>query len=529
MKEKVWACMSGLIELVALKPRGSFSALPVEFTALAVKTTGLRPGRVIELAAVRFRSDGQVVAEFSSVINPGPGISPGWEWAHGVARGELDRAPAFGSMLGPVLDLCRGSVIVAHELPSVGEFLSAELARAGVRLPTLPGVSVKDSLKAAIRLPNYRLGTVAHALGVEGLVSQSALSSARVTARVVSLLIGVHGLAFVTPPRIPALPRYAAGGSPLVRAMIPASGGGWMAEAVERVPTDPALAGAVDQAYLDLLAAAVGDQHISSDETWSLAALAAEAGLSDEVVRSLHANFVSALRSVAESDGVVTDAEMRELSQVAKALQAEDVLVGLRPAKDGHEVVRVLVLGASAQADEMRARVLDGNMRLAKKLTASVTHLVHDATVPPDEPRLKRAIELGADVLDLETAAVALGLVEARKTPAPATAVLPPVVSQSGPRRTNVMPSQPHAMFPSHSGRQTPLRTQSTGVLVLGRLMMALGLLVMFIVVVAMFGGSPLGAGILGAAIGLAFLLCGWLVAEEGQRSRGRKPIATSS
>ncbi|OLZ59734.1 hypothetical protein BS330_05015 [Amycolatopsis keratiniphila subsp. nogabecina] len=521
--------MSGLIELVALHSRGRFPALPVEFTALEVKTTGLRPGRVIELAAVRFRADGQVVAEFSSVINPGPGVSPGWEWAHGLTRGELDRAPAFGSILGPVLDLCRGSVVVAHELPSVGEFLSTELARAGVQLPTLPGVSAKDSLKAAIRLPNYRLDTVAHAFGVEGLVARSALSSARVTARVVSLLVGVHGLAFVNPPRIPALPRYAAGGSPVVRAMLPASGGGWMAEAVERVPTDPALSGAIDQAYLDLLAAAVGDQHISPDETWSLAALAMEAGLSDEVVRSIHTNFVSALRAVAESDGVVTDAEMRELSQVAKALQAENVLVGLRPAKDGHETVRVLVLGTSAQADEMRARVLDGNMRLAKKLTASVTHLVHDATVPPDEPRLKRATELGADVLDLKAAAVALGLAEAVKTPAPATVVVPPVVSQSGQRRSNVMPSQPNPTFPPHSGQQTPLRAQSTGVLVLGRLMMALGLLVMFIVVVAMFGGTPLGAGIFGAVIGLAFLLGGWLVAEEGQGSRGRKPIANGS
>ncbi|RSN38193.1 DNA polymerase III subunit epsilon [Amycolatopsis sp. WAC 01416] len=521
--------MSGLIELIQLHAQGRFPARLAEFTAVEVKTTGLRPGRVIELAAVRFRSDGQVLAEFGTVVNPGQGTSPGWEWAHGISREELDKAPAFGAILGPALDLCRGSVLVAHDLSLVGEFFSAELARAGVQLPMLPGVSTKDSVRAAIRLPNYRLGTVAHAFGIDGLVSRSALSSARVTARVAGLLIGAHGLAFVTPPRIPALPRYAAGGSPLARGLIPASSGGWMAEAVERVPIDPALAGAVDQAYLDLLAAAVGDRHISPDETWSLAALAAEAGLSDEAVRSIHTNFVSALRAVAESDGVVTDAEMRELSQVAKALQAEGILVGMRPAKDGNDAVRVLVLGASVQADEMRARVLDGNMRLAKKLTASVTHLVHDATIPPDEPRLKRATELGAEVLDLVAGSVVLGFAEAVETPPPAIAVMPSAASPSGKSRPAVMPSQPGPMLSPRSGRQAPLRGQSTGVLVLGRLMMALGLLVMFIVVVAMFGGSPLGAGILGASIGLAFLLGGWLVAEEGQDPRVRKPVANSS
>lgn len=39
-----------------------YPAQGIDFTALEIRTTGLRPGRVVELAAVRVRADGVLAA-----------------------------------------------------------------------------------------------------------------------------------------------------------------------------------------------------------------------------------------------------------------------------------------------------------------------------------------------------------------------------------------------------------------------------------------------------------------------------------
>jgi DNA polymerase-3 subunit epsilon len=51
-----------------------------------------------------------------------------------------------------------------------------------------------------------------------------------------------------------------------------------------------------------------------------------------------------------------------------------------------------------------------------------------------------------------------------------------------------------------------------------GRILMGAGLLLMVIVVLAMFAGSPLAAGIFLAALGVGALLGGWRIAEPAPR-----------
>jgi DNA polymerase-3 subunit epsilon len=53
---------------------------------------------------------------------------------------------------------------------------------------------------------------------------------------------------------------------------------------------------------------------------------------------------------------------------------------------------------------------------------------------------------------------------------------------------------------------------------VAGRFMMGIGLVLMFITVVAMFGGAGVGAGVPLAVIGVGLVVGGWLVVEKGQR-----------
>jgi DNA polymerase-3 subunit epsilon len=461
-----------VIESLSLLGAGGHPAHGTDFTAVDIRTTGLRPGRVVEVAAVRVQADGSIVGELTTLVDPGAGIPPGPALVHGITRAELDDAPSFGAVLGPLLDLCAGSVIVAHDLAFVTAFLDFEVEFLGVRMPVLPGVSTLAAAQSVVRLPNYRLATVAHALGVPTRPGQSALSGARTVAQLVTGLFGRYGFTFAAPLVFPGLPRFS-GGRLLPRAEALPVEPGWMAEALERIS-----AGRSGDAYLDLLAEVVADQHLSFAEVAALAASATEAGLSVGRVRSTHEQLVTALREIAERDGVVTAAEARELREVATALGVAGV--DLQPSAGG-KATRVLVLGTTVAADGMRARVLAEGVQLAKKLTASVTHLVVDASVPATEPRLARAAELGAEVVDVRAAPVALGFEP------------PPAVSAA-----------------ASAGRVTKVLG--------GRVLMGVGLLLMFIVVVAMFGGAALAAGIVLAVLGVGALLGGWVIAEPTPR-----------
>lgn len=515
-----------MIESLPLSAAGGHSAHGIDFTAVEIRATGLKPGRVVELAAVRVRSDGAVIGEFTTLVNPGRGISPGSELVHGVTREELDESPPFGAVLGPLLDLCAGSVIAAHNLPLVGGFLNSEVARLGIRLPALPAVGTVAAAQNVARLPNYRLATVAHAFGVPGQLGQAALIDARMVARLVTTLFGRHGFTFAVAPAFPPVPRYGTAGKLHPRVARPEAEQGWMADVVERVAMgpvgeDPALG----YAYLDLLAGVVADAHLTHDEVWALASLATEAGLPEAQVRSTHEQFVLALRAVAEGDGVVTTTEARELQQVATALGVAEIVGDLRPAGDG-KPTRVLVLGSTAAADRIRARVLDEGAQLAKKLTATVTHLVRDDTVPDHEPRLARAVELGAVVLGVREAPGVLGFEAAPVEPAPAprTAVVAPAPSPVSPKPVAPRPPEPRPTQFTPRPVMPPVpepvaaAPARTGKVIGGRVLMGVGLLLMFSVVLAMFGGTPLAAGIFVAIFGVGALLGGWWLAAPETR-----------
>ncbi|WP_406640002.1 PolC-type DNA polymerase III [Amycolatopsis sp. WGS_07] len=472
--------MAELIERLSLSSTGQVPVRDTEFTAIDVKTTGLPAGRVLEIAAVRFRGDGTFLGEYATVV----AADADWRNPHRISAAELAGAPTLGDVLGPVLDLLQDAVVVASDLSAVDGLL-AEVEGLGVRLPPLPGISLRDTARATLPLPNYRLATIARAFGIEDFPGYLAEAAARACARAVIALVGTHGLRLAEPVRFPELPRYAAGAAAL-RRPVAGAGKGWMAEAVDRVSAGDG--GPVAQAYLDLLAEAVGDEFLSDEEVSALASAAAEAGMPAEEVQRLHAGFVAELRWVAESDGVVTPVEYRELCQVADALGALEVMVDLKTTATGHKPTRVLVLGATAGADQLRARVLSEGFQLAKNLTGSVTHLVHDSGVRDSEPRLSRALELGARVVPLAEAPALLGF-------------------ETGPKPQTRNQTKPApASIPA-------------GNVTLGRALMGLGLALMVITVAAMFGGAGLGPGIVLALFAVGALLGGWYL-DETKRAR---------
>lgn len=516
--------MNEFIDTLKLSRDARFPAGPTEFTAIDFETTGLHPGHVIELAAVRTRSDGTLVSELSTLVNPGDGIDPGPVSIHRITRKQLDGAPSFTDVLGDFVDICRGSVVVAHNLSFETRFLEKEFSRLGVSAPALPGVCTVSATKAALSLPNYRLATIASALGFGDYAAHTALADARICSKLISTLVTTHQLGFTRRPVHSELPRW----KPALRLVprpgdLPTVAGGWMAGLADRMRIESV--GGSDQtledAYVELLADALSDQHISSDETWALATMAANAGLAEHDVRRIHASVVRSMRQVAEGDGVITAAEERELRQVAVALRVPELVRDLRVTEmievtAQPAATRVLVLGSSAGTDELRAAVLSSGIQLARKLTASVTHLVVGTDVPESEPRLGRARELGATVLPVEVAADRLGLSqvpaerplsEPRPNVDEPTIILPAVASV--PPRLPVRP-QAFPVPPRLEPKQLPVW--------LGRGAMATGLFLMFITLMAMFGGAPVGAGLFLGLLGLGGLLGGWTLLDRSSR-----------
>ncbi|HJQ45127.1 MAG TPA: 3'-5' exonuclease [Amycolatopsis sp.] len=459
--------------LLPLTHKGRVPARSAEFTALDTTTTGLRPGHVLEIGAVRVRADGTVLDEFTSLTNPGWNIETGSSHVHGVTRRDLDDAPGFGEILGRLFDLCRGSVLVAHNLPFVDAFLAAELTRLRIALPPLPAVSTLDAARQALRLPNYQLATVAGALGIDDFPAHLALARARTCGYVVAALVTTHGFAFADQPALPDLPQYPTV-LPLPRRET-SPGRGWLSDLLVRVPlaagTDPSR-----DAHRELLTIAVADQSVSADEGRKLGALAVDAGIPWPEVRQTHQHYVSAMRGIAEDDGLITEAEVRDLRRVAHALDVPEVVADLRPNERGARPTRVLVLGETPEADALRAAVLRAGIRLAPRLTEAVTHLLAGDDVSPRDPRLVRAADLGIMRLDLRSGWTALGL---------------------------IAPGEPRPPQQAHPWQVWAARA-----------LMGAGLVVMLLTLVALFAGAAVVGGLFLGVFGVAALVGGWYLSE---------------
>lgn len=415
--------MPELIDTVRLERQGRIDASTMEFTAIDVETTALQPGRVIEIGAVRINGEGTVLGEFSTLVNPGPHVDPGATWVHHITREDLNEAPAaWGDIVGYLLELCEGSVLVAHNLPFESRFLTTEFERVRPRVPRLPGLCTLSTARSVLRLPNYRLATLVEVLDLPAVATHAALDDARACARLVACLVSDHSLRLHSMPPFPALPKFpsAARCAPRV-AGIRAGERGWMASLMDRLPDSmPHVPdAALESAYRDQLTEALADMKIVRAEAEALAKQARAAGMSAADVRRVHTDTIGSLRRLAEQDGIITANEHRDLTRAATALGVPEIVSDLAVTRKNTPApletdarprrTRVLVLGSSAAADQMRARVLTEGISLAKNLTPSVTHVIVDHTVTNEDSRRRKANNFDVSILTIDEAVTAFG------------------------------------------------------------------------------------------------------------------------
>ncbi len=162
--------------------------MSVTFACFDVETTSLDPkkGHVIEIAVVKINDGGEVLNEWTSLIDAKT-EDLGRPDIHGITLEMLEGAPAFLEVAGDLISEFSGCIPVAHNATFDQRFILSEWAKSGLGPLQL---EVLDTLAMArnLGLPG-KLGDLAGALGVSLIDAHQALDDTRALAEVLIKLL----------------------------------------------------------------------------------------------------------------------------------------------------------------------------------------------------------------------------------------------------------------------------------------------------------------------------------------------------
>lgn len=208
----------GTLRMGALtRRRVGVRAADLEYAVLDMETTGLDPSsgaRIVEIAVVRVRGDGQVVDEFSTLVDPRGEVA--CQEFHGIGAGDLVGAPTIDQVVPRLRELFSNAVVVSHNLDFEQRFLSSQLMSEG--LPSgLSGLCTLRALRSQVDVDSYSLTKASYALsGYWPTGRHTALGDARACAKLlVEMIINAPGELYYRGPLPDPLPELAAGGEPV--------------------------------------------------------------------------------------------------------------------------------------------------------------------------------------------------------------------------------------------------------------------------------------------------------------------------
>lgn len=293
-----------------------------------IETTGVNPfrhDRIVELAAVVMRVDGEIIREFTSLVNPERDIGP--TSIHGLMSGDVLTAPHFGDLAGEFLKTLDGcAVLGAHNVRFEQMFLASEFERLGHEFPVVPTICTLElsgggSLIACCELFGIEMQRPIH----------SAIHDARATASLLAKLLAdnpvrARDLSKLLPiswPNVPAtalrpvsrieVRQLQSAPPPYLKKLLQGLEKSFPAE------TDDSST----LAYLALLDRVLEDRQVTDSEGQTLIDMAGRWGLGGTQIWEIHRDYFHRLCATALADGVVTDAERRDLQDVARLLGVE--------------------------------------------------------------------------------------------------------------------------------------------------------------------------------------------------------------
>ncbi len=291
-----------------------------------VETTGLSPwrhDRIVEIAIVLVSPDGEVHTEYETLVNPNRDLGP--TRIHQISASDVLHAPSFADVAGDVLDvLSKGAAIAGHNVNFDMNFLVKEYERLGVVFPEMPLLCTFQLLG------RNSLAACCDELGIPFVgVAHRALSDARATAHIVSRLcaedqhlLDYHRLRNIEWPSVPALRTQCYRREEAIQ--IQAEPPRFLQRLAARVHHDVDAETPSVLAYLALVDRVLEDRIIDAREEDALVDAALNWRLSKDQLDAAHRAYLHNLAVLALADGVVSDAERRDLHAVARLLGQDD-------------------------------------------------------------------------------------------------------------------------------------------------------------------------------------------------------------
>jgi DNA polymerase III subunit epsilon len=167
----------------------------VEFVVLDLETSGSAPhlgAGITEIGAIRVRG-GEILATFSTLVNPGHPIPPYITDLTGIDDETVRSAPEIGEVISSLIDFIGGdeTVFVAQNAPFDLAFVRAAAKTAALKWPKQRIVDTAILARKVLdrdEAPNCKLGTLAQIFKAEIQPTHRALDDVKATIAV------LHGL-----------------------------------------------------------------------------------------------------------------------------------------------------------------------------------------------------------------------------------------------------------------------------------------------------------------------------------------------
>ena len=163
------------------------------FVVVDLETTGGPPAEagITEIGAVKVRG-GEVIGEFSTLVNPGQPIPPFIIALTGITNAAVANAPSVATAVSSFLEFSHGAVLVAHNASYDISFLKGASARFNLTWPTHRVVDTARLARVALQrdeVRNCKLGTLAAYFEVSVQPTHRAFDDARATVEVLHKLL----------------------------------------------------------------------------------------------------------------------------------------------------------------------------------------------------------------------------------------------------------------------------------------------------------------------------------------------------
>jgi DNA polymerase-3 subunit epsilon len=307
------------------------------YAVIDFETTGFSPNhshRVIEIAVVHVDPTGTIEDRWETVVNPMRDLGP--THVHRLRGADVMHAPHFKDIAPAFVGLLTNRVVVAHNATFEARFLRAELNRLGADSPVENDGALCTMRFAKDFLPGSgrSLSDCCAAYDIDLTNAHEALADTEATALLLSAYLqqdAKHPL-WERHRRIAARqqwPTLSGEARPwIARRRAEPSPASFLHQTMALLP-DPAGEPISDDVrnYFGQLDEVLSDGFLSVGEADALRDVANEVGIGERKRLRLHRQYFDSLVGAAWGDGVLTDAERADITQVGTLLDIDTAVV----------------------------------------------------------------------------------------------------------------------------------------------------------------------------------------------------------